>query len=690
MYKIDLLNAKSWDELPNPWKVVNVAKKNIPKWSSPMEEAVVKLFEPYFATDALRPSITALHVDDLGYVATDSHRLLFINKKGNTSFAEGNYLISSKVAKKTKKKVGSIINEKYPDYRVILNDSVNFSDAFDGRFLKTYCEAMIKGEYVHPVSKSIKFEINYGEYVFLNAESVIEMVNTFQQLGIERIYVGYNQYNRGVYFSNNRANVSSPKSSIRNPDCILVLLMPLMEIDRATQPFGCVNIDKSTSTSSEIYFSFTHGGIYNANTIQANFDVVLKTKNVPYITENKLSLLKRLAGKNKKLPIADCVMVQNGVAVATNLREQISVNGVDVEDGIYEILSDAFKNTAYKIIDFPDYLTRVSSNMVLITEFEASKIQPIIKEAKNFVSDDDLRPALMGITFNAQDSKKVKIYASNSYILYSNAIYSKRICELNNAILYPENLSFYLDSMSINNGLVKMNQYLGNDTIFLFESDDSSIQYVTESSSVTPPKFEEVLKSPLDSEDKKMELEKGVLNAMVNGLTKEEIKSGKILIFEYPSEDYVNVTSTQNVKVYVGEFDKNNGFKKDRVLGGFPIKITPNNSLSFTDYHNVNCAMIMPITDYNNKVEYGYNPQYLKEILSISQDDSYIYLNTKKLGQLFVFSELKTSIPLPSAPQTSKKEDIQKIMKGLEILVKRGNKIAETKLKAYAIIIKRI
>lgn len=683
-YKIDLKVANYWSELPNPWKKVkNVKPLNI-SFNKLEEDSFIKLFEPFFSTDALRIAQCALLVDKDCFVATESHILITVPKKANSNIEQGTYIISPYIAKKVKEKVGKI-NEKFPDYKVVIHYKTEFTCKINALKLKTYCEAMQRGQYVNNVTNIIKFEIN-SQKITLNSKLLLNAITAFMQLGHEDIYVGFIAYNRALIFTDSKESATYPKDNIGKST--IVLIMPSIEAsDIDAKDYGASDID--WGSESTIYFSFTNNEIYNSQDGSTGvFDRYINSNTLPYTTEKNIQLLKRLAGKNKKIPILDYIKVKDGIGIATTFKETIAVKGVDVQDGIYEIVSDGLKNTTYDMDDFPstEKYTNPSNFYSDITEFEVSELNRIVEEAKNFVSDDDLRPALTGITFNSKDDSKVKVYSSNAHILYANSLDSNTSITINNSILYPENIKYYLGSIESN--FVKLKQGQKNSDEYMFESSDLNIRYATLDSSATPPKFNVVFPQKTD---RRLTLNKTKILEFINKIPKSDLKEDKCFIFDFIRANFFDISGIQNATLYLGYFDKTNlELIPEREIGKIEFEIT---TQYHTDWGDKDCSLIMPIKSNDNKIV-AFNPSYLKTVLSVDQEEGYLYFNSNKLGLFLVSLRQISAVTKPlqaqqTQPKTQSKEDIEKIIKGLQVLAKMGNTVAQTKIKAYTIILKR-
>lgn len=680
-YKIDLRQANNWEALPNPWKVVKKVSKVDIKYSL-TDPKFIGIFEPFFSDDAIRPQMNGLFISGESLVASDAHMLIQLINRGGLE--DGLYLISPKIAKKTKNKLGKI-NAKFPDWEVIIKDDNEIVFNIDLRKLKTYCEAVIKGKYCNEVTKQITFLVQKGvpnKKVSFNADYLLEVLETFMKLGYNSIYGGYESASRAVYFAPEKDIAKNPKSAIRKSD--FALLMPLMAHNQDEDFFGSQDLDLKTGISC--YYSFEDNEIHNSDGSIAYFDYNQTSKELPYISELHFDMLKRIAGNNSRMPILDNVHIKAGKAVAHDFNQLISILNVRVEDGVYEIVSGAFKNSMYELDDFPQAIdTKQYNYLGAVDNFELSEY---LKEAKDFVGDDDLRPVFKGIGY-VYNGNNLNIFSTNSYILYKHEITSSYIKDINNVLLNPKNQAYILQNMDAD-GLCDVSV---SDEKEYFSFTKGTIRYITKSVDVKPPNYQSVIYS---STDRVLAIDKKAILDVISGLKGEDAKDNITFKFENDIPQQGDVSGTFKLYTSVQESGAIT-IKKD-------LKVNIAYELFSFDreWEEENTSLIMPIVNDDNTV-IQFNPKLLSTFLSVNQTSENIFFKSdRKNGQFLVKlnSLSSTSVepiyrkltqPIISAtpqPKVQSKEDIEKIIKGLEVLVKLGNVSAEQKIKGYKIILK--
>ena len=685
-YKIDLLEAKNWDVLPNPWKVVKKVSKVDVKYTL-TDKGLISLFEDFFNEDSLRPAQNGLYVDSKSLVATDSHKLLHLVNKGIDE--EGVFIVSPRISKKTKRKIGKT-SDKFPDFKVILNNESELLFDIDLRKLKTYCEAVIKGKYCNETTKNITFLVERGvpsKKISFNAEFLLQVLETFMKLGHNWIVGGYRGDNRGVYFSNERDVAYAPQKYVGKAN--FALLMPMMPYNQSEEFLGSTNQDFDTNISC--YYSFEDNEIHNSDGSVAYFDYNLTSKELPYISELHLSMLKRIAGNNSKVPILDNILVKDNIAIANDFKQLISIGNIQVEDGVYEILSGAFKNTTYQISNFPDKITSYTFNFIgSVDNFELGNI---LGYAKDFVGDDDLRPAQQGIGYVFENGV-LNVYATNSHILYKQRMSNLGIKDINNVLMNPKDQAYFLSNME-GEGLCRVFTTEQND-FYSFEKE--FIKYITKAESAKPPKYSQAIYSDTDMV---LALDKSAILQTINRLKGEDAKSNITLKFDVDVEKKQSASGKLKLYTsenYQGKTTLKTDLKQDIFYDFFEYD---------REWSEVSLAIIMPIIS-EDKDSITFNQKLLSTILSLPQSTHNIFFKSGRNGGQFIVKLLVnktpsaspkpvtpkkvTTTPQPTPPnpqpKVQSKEDIEKIIKGLEVLVKLGNVSAEQKIKGYKIILK--
>lgn len=680
-YKIDIRNAKNWQDLPNPWTIVKKISKVDIKYNL-NDSKFIGLFEPFFNKEGLRPSQNGLLIDGNKLVATDAHKLIQLKNEGKLE--DGNFLISSKIAKKTGNKLGKI-TEKFPDWERIIEGSTEIVSEITPLQLKTYCEAVIKGKYCNSVTNKITFLVQLG-YRFagkenitisLNAEMLIDILETFLKLGYKKIYCGYT--NKSMYFAESAEAAKNPKNAIGKQNFAL-----LMGMFNTEEYLGSKDIDFETEISC--YYSFEDDKIHNSDGEIAFFNSNQTSKDLPYISEVNFDMLKKVAGNNKQFPLLENILVENYKATAHDFTQLVSIQDVNVEDGIYELVSGAFKDTSENIDNFPKAIDTKLFN--IIGKIDTLELSKSVIEAKDFVGNDDLRPAQKGIAYIYKNSV-LNIFATNSYILYKKQIYSKDLTnEFNNILMNPKIQAYMFENMDSDTYC----QVSVSDDKLYFSFENGNVKYITNSGdNIKTIDYESVI---YKNTNRILSIDKKGLLEIIYSLKGEDAKDNLTFKFEY---DFPTQTSISGVfKLYTSsQYDRITTLKKDLNIS-FAF-----DSFEFDmGWEESDTALIMPIVTDDNTI-LSFNPKLLSTFLSVNQTIENIYFRSDAKNGTFLVEldsiyaaiikkpnlTISTSTKTP-LPKVQSKEDIEKIIKGLNVLVKMGNIAAEQKIKVYKIILK--
>lgn len=308
--------------------------------------------------------------------------------------------------------------------------------------------------------------------------------------------------------------------------------------------------------------------------------------------------------------------MQNKVATTTDLQSTISISGVDVEDGLYQIINGAFKGkllTYGKLEDFP--ITPKALDTERIGEIQTEEIYKRITESIPFVSNDDLRPAMKGVNFK-NEGGKLNIAATNMHILYTALIETAKLDmgnEMSIVLPNPKLLSECLKVMSNTSSIVYVSY---NKSAIRFSTNKVSIllNIIDEAF----PRYESVIN---ENTNKAFIFDKIEMLKIINSLKGADAK--KNLMFDFSSN-----SNFADLKL----FEVING--KSTVTKDLNVKIKYE-IVDKSSVNNNNIGLLMPInTDtYNAK---GFNPKYLKYIINISSGKLELLFDSSKLMPQYV------------------------------------------------------
>lgn len=660
--EIRLKNIKFWSDIPDYWKVLS-KKSKVEYESKPSDKGLASILGDFASNDDLRPQMTGLFFDKDNIVATDAHKLFLVP---NTGKVEGLYEVES-----VKK-----IDFNFPNYKVILGKKEErkafLIDVFK---LRTYLNTLIKAK-IQSFNRVLFSAGVNDEKIGVDADNLMPVLDSFEKLGYDKVYVGYESPTRMLLFATEKEYIFDPERSYGKAPIGLAMPVMFNEQDK----LGSYNVD--TEYSFEVYYELATDGIYNEDKTKVE-DWMPKTDwGIPYWSKEEQKLVNKIisSGRSKILPILQNVKVENKKLYVTNLEVNYEVHNFDVEDGLYIIVNCALVNSTDSPDNFPLKPDR---------EFLYSQHFPYPKgfqDAVNFVGEDDLRPTMMGVHYKVTD--KIEIEATNAHIaihLEEKITNQANHPELDVIIKEPELVSEALD--------VFRNEEYGGE-LLLFIAFSKSNNYVRIERANAPyraimvrnedgrfPKISDV--RPIDSRES-LSFDCSEMNKIITGV-KGILKKSPIGIDAQANE----------TKIYS---------KGDELslVGTISSKL-----VNTGERQPANSYMLLAGKIHDNLKVYTYPS--IKEFIKLgakysgttglcllnAMDKSVQYTNLPNLSGIEAMADEKPkkaekkAKAMPSQADDKKKQLAQAI-KGLELLAKKGNKIAETTLKALKILYKKM
>lgn len=406
-YTIDLRDCKRWEDLPDPWTYI----KSVPKRKMELglkDQELAKLTEPYMSTDYLRPQMTGLIVEGNMLAATDAHRILTL--PNTDGIPDGNYIIT-KVGAKINGQMYGQIQERSPNVRVVIPEKMAYTLEVDMLKLKTYLEAAIRGRYCNENFAQGRFLMKDNEVIGFNLNFLIDVCNTYLSLGYRNIHIGFQSISRGLVFAVKQECAKNPQEHLGK--CVIALLMPVV-VSQGQADLGCADFDFRTYL--RCYFSFASNEIINHDGEKAKFDDRQDSKELPYITEDKIAVVKKILPKKPIIPIIGQVGISAGQLIATDLDTTIRLHHTPIVDGVYDLVSGALKDTNEKIDNYPTQKGKETGKPTELLKTGAGYYKKLLENLLPFVSYDDLRPAMMGAIMVVNDGW-LWAAATNAHIL---------------------------------------------------------------------------------------------------------------------------------------------------------------------------------------------------------------------------------------------------------------------------------
>jgi DNA polymerase III sliding clamp (beta) subunit (PCNA family) len=386
--------VKNWNEVPSIWKDTSKIKK-VAWTNNPYDKGLYSIVAPFLGKDELRPIMTGINFDDNGITVTNAHVLITLpypNKK-----FEGTY--EADLSKKANPEQITI-DGNYPNYSAIIpKQEVTKPFFIDVYKLLQYNNVALKfaNKYTYAVNYKIEDEI-----VGFNAKFLNENLKTLLKLGHETAYAHYMTPRNALLLSPNK------DYELGNDD--IILTMPVMI---RNQSYGAVDIDYGKELY--VYYDFNDNEIHNADGSVAEFK--MKYENNSVISKEDVNLLEKLANSRNLLQILNNVIVENGVARASDLETEFYLTGVDLPNGIYKSNKGALEITMEAIEDFPRKPIFVADEQTIEFSINSDVLEYYVDKLKYVVGKDDLRPVMKGICLHHTSNNKLFLAGTDANIL---------------------------------------------------------------------------------------------------------------------------------------------------------------------------------------------------------------------------------------------------------------------------------
>jgi DNA polymerase III sliding clamp (beta) subunit (PCNA family) len=684
--KLNLQNAKTWENLPDVWKVVKRIKP-IDLYAGLKKDGIkdkglLKLVEEFMGKDDLRPLMQGAYFDKQKnvVVSTDAHKMICI--PADLDIEQGVYNISPKIAKSIGVSLYSKINGTFPDYKAVLPEHSTIVKV-DAYKLKTYSQAVMNGKYTNEYIDKINYKVNDDFMISFNAEFLLQAIDSFLLMGHTELYFGFSTPTRGATIS---PNENTAKNSVKNiGKHPFALIMPLML--SGSEDLGARDVDYGTSI--DVYFSFIDNEIHNADGSIAKYDANLTNTDLPYIDSDSFSLINKLIPKKHNLPFLEYVKIENAKATITDLEFFLQVKDVFVEDGMYEVCNGALKDISdFNIDDFP-MMREKGTKLTQIATLQTNEFAQRTKEATMFVSDDDLRPVMECLSLRLEQGNLTKVAGTNGFSLLIADLKGSDVIKKDLKLLVrnPKFLGYFLDV--VNDNSVKVfavnieDKSIGR---LFFETDNYTYSIRLEDGRT--PDYEAVIRQSLDTY---LEFNTAEMIMAINSLKGEDAKKSLYLDFNREEADGF-------IKLKLGESKYGDPFNITKDLG---IKIPYHIGKSNRQYKN-DIAIIMSIN--TNDDNFAFDPKYLKTVLMVGdKDNARLNFDSKQKTVSMFITEIRPVEESPikrepvkkvqkvevvkETPKKATKEEIMIKIEALQILADMGNKDAENNIEILKLLL---
>ena len=384
----------NWNDVPSIWKNTSKVKK-VAFTNSPYDKGLYSIVAPFLGKDELRPIFSGINFDENGITVTNAHTLITLPYP-NKQF-EGTY--ESDLSKKANPEQITV-EGNYPNYSAVIpKQEVTKPFFIDVYKLLQYNDVAIK--FANKTTNAVNYKID-DEIAGFNAKFLNESLKTLLKLGHETAYAHY--------IAPNKALLLSPNKDYEIGNDELVLTMPVMV---QNQSYGAEDIDYSRGL--KVYYDFNDNEIHNADGSVAEFKMNYASNSV--ISKEDVTLLEKLANGKNRLEILNNVIVENGIARASDLETEFYLTKVELPNGIYKPNKGALEITMEAIDDFPRKPIFVTDEDTLQFVISSNILEYYIDKLKYVVGQDDLRPVMQGICLHHTSDNKLFLAGTDANIL---------------------------------------------------------------------------------------------------------------------------------------------------------------------------------------------------------------------------------------------------------------------------------
>lgn len=386
--------VKNWNEVPSIWKDTSKVKK-VAWTNSPYDKGLYSIVAPFLGKDELRPIFGGINFDENGITVTNTYTLITLPYPSKKF--EGTY--EADLSKKPNPEQITI-DGKYPNYSAIIpKQEVTKPFFIDVYKLLQYNNVAMK--FANKYTNAVNYKIE-DEIVGFNAKFLNENLKTLLKLGHETAYAHY--------MSNKNALLLSPNKDYEIGNDEIILTMPVMIQNKS---YGAVDIDSKRELS--VYYDFNDNEIHNADGSVAEFKMNYASNSV--ISKEDVNLLEKLANSKNLLQILNNVIVENGIARASDLETEFYLTGIELPNGIYKPNKGALEITMEAIEDFPKKPIFVSDEQTIEFSINSDILEYYVDKLKYVVGKDDLRPVMKGICLHLTSNNKLFLAGTDANIL---------------------------------------------------------------------------------------------------------------------------------------------------------------------------------------------------------------------------------------------------------------------------------
>jgi DNA polymerase III sliding clamp (beta) subunit (PCNA family) len=649
----------NWNDVPSIWKNTSKVKK-VAFTNSPYDKGLYSIVAPFLGKDDLRPIMSGINFDENGITVTNAHVLITLPYPSKEF--EGVY--EADLSKRASSDQITI-DGNYPNYPpVIPKKEVTKPFLIDVYKLLQYNDVAMK--FANKITNAVNYKIE-DEIAGFNAKFLNESLKTLLKLGHDKAYAHY--------IAPNKALLLSPSEDYEIGNDELVLTMPVMV---QNQSYGAIDIDYGRGL--KVYYDFNDNEIHNADGSIAEFKMTYENNSI--ISKEDVTLLEKLANGKNRLAILNYVLIENGIARASDLDSEYYLSGVDLPNGVYKTNKGALEITMEATEDYPRSPIFVADEDTLQFVISSNILEYYIDKLKYVVGQDDLRPVMQGICLHHTSDNKLFLAGTDAHILLrvniteyvDMPVYNKDM----KFIIQPKRLYDFLNStentaLTIKSNLVATSIQSDNWSFYARNIDGNYPNY----DAVMPRETTKLAVVNLEP------IKKAFSSEMVKNYVKEAYSKDKVFIFNKENEIFIATgTSADNiqkicdtnidfsVKDYYNNsqsvllfmpfgYDKQTNFAFRKDLVERVSKIVNHNKLEL-HYTELNRPYLIPIDSFDYKTT-------TKEYKVREQKPSVAEI--KLVSTINEVSEIKEAIEtLEMLSETATRKDKKEINEAIEVL----------------------
>jgi len=215
------LSHNLWDLIPEEYKKLRTI--NVVEWkASPDDKGLQQLAEKFLSKDQLLMNMMGANFDGKGIVATDTHKLIFLNKVKPGK--KGVYCLTKFCFEAFAKEQpnNAVIEMRFPDYAAAIPKEIKLVYTIPTDALRRYCSALMKVGMTNKQQHRGALKYGEEEYMGVDLTFLLSAAESMERLGETTIDLGFASVDKPLVI------VGEGKiKEVSNLSIPFVLVMPL-------------------------------------------------------------------------------------------------------------------------------------------------------------------------------------------------------------------------------------------------------------------------------------------------------------------------------------------------------------------------------------------------------------------------------------------------------------------------------